>query len=345
MISKQLGIRQMWKYFVSSLSIVAVIELQTSAIAQERSQVINSAPRAVSICRALNPNIANIPYGKLARVQNEQNFEEAVVFDRNYKDPLAQFLNGLTDQNQRNRKLFFTAWFADNILFNVYREEPRLKTWTMVRGYGESFEYGTGEEFSYYLRVNQSRYAIAAKAAEEQCIYGVESLLWKSGHPIALVLSDEAKQALSTSTQADKIAIGYTHQAGNTSTETEFDIGYGTVEGWRRLDEIGARKSPNRLLSRGMPYVEARQLLINAGWKPIEGEGEIDHRTASRASAEHFEDFLEVQGCSGTGRAMCAFKFANADGSKNLRISTAGMYRESLSIYDWKVEPIDENDR
>ncbi len=73
----------------------------------------------------------------------------------------------------------------------------------------------------------------------------------------------------------------------------------------------------------GMPYQEAREVILSKGWLPVHAnraEEDIDYRLP------HFyydAGYIEVIDCSGTGMGYCAFQFQNGKGNY-LHITTKG---------------------
>ncbi len=105
------------------------------------------------------------------------------------------------------------------------------------------------------------------------------------------------------------------------------------------------------LLKQKMPYSEARELLINAGWQavaplsPARGnEIPILQRGDRFFGAMEYiiKDlgYNEVVDCSGTGLGLCRFEFAAADGRK-LVVSTASndpRADKPVVLYRWWIE-------
>jgi hypothetical protein len=85
-------------------------------------------------------------------------------------------------------------------------------------------------------------------------------------------------------------------------------------------------------LRQGMPYAEAREVLLNAGWQAQvfpnqEQDGVMTYLTEL--------GYTEVTACSGTGLGLCAFEFVDADGHK-LSVSTANNQRgEEPTLFRW----------
>ncbi len=69
-----------------------------------------------------------------------------------------------------------------------------------------------------------------------------------------------------------------------------------------------------------MPYTQARQTLLTAGWKPLEGHPHND--LSSNESTFRDRGFTELQFCRMSADSLC--RFAYVQGSFALWISTTG---------------------
>lgn len=91
------------------------------------------------------------------------------------------------------------------------------------------------------------------------------------------------------------------------------------------------------LLKQKMPYAQAREILIDAGWQAIEIP--IQQRGGQLFGATKYVvkelGYNEVVDCSGTGMGFCRFEFVTADGRK-LIVVTAGENR--LMLHRWWIE-------
>ena len=63
-----------------------------------------------------------------------------------------------------------------------------------------------------------------------------------------------------------------------------------------------------------IPYYEAREIILDNGWKPVQAER--DDLDAKYGTPHFYYDagYPEVTACSGTGMGYCAFKFYNEKG-------------------------------
>jgi hypothetical protein len=77
-----------------------------------------------------------------------------------------------------------------------------------------------------------------------------------------------------------------------------------------------------------LTYHEARKRLLSAGWQPFqtksvnEADSDLDI-SSGNGRAFWKKGYVEVEACSGTGVAPCAFLFQDAYGNR-LRVVTAG---------------------
>lgn len=79
---------------------------------------------------------------------------------------------------------------------------------------------------------------------------------------------------------------------------------------------------------KGSAYHRARKRLLAAGWRPLRTkprEVAADDPDISYGNGQLFwrRGYVEVESCSGTGVAACAFLFKDAYGNR-LRVTTAG---------------------
>jgi hypothetical protein len=90
-------------------------------------------------------------------------------------------------------------------------------------------------------------------------------------------------------------------------------------------------------LERNMPYSDAREMLMEAEWQPIEVTGrENPSETVTRLVDLGYG---EVVDCAGTGMGFCRFEFVNEAGKK-LAIVTVNNQAEGEGslLYRWWVE-------
>jgi hypothetical protein len=90
-------------------------------------------------------------------------------------------------------------------------------------------------------------------------------------------------------------------------------------------------------LRQQMPYAEAREIILNAGWQAIYipplQRGEMSG--LEQRMVEEF-GYGEVSECQGTGMGLCRFEFAAADG-RSLIVLT-GSNEAEPSLFRWWVD-------
>ncbi|MGB3493911.1 MAG: PASTA domain-containing protein [Elainellaceae cyanobacterium] len=94
-----------------------------------------------------------------------------------------------------------------------------------------------------------------------------------------------------------------------------------------------AQTMPN--LRQGMPYDQARQMILEAGWRPIEVN------RASRGELLGFDTYViddlgytEMTGCAATGLVPCTFEY-EGDGNTKLVVISTG---QILHLDEWWLE-------
>ena len=93
-------------------------------------------------------------------------------------------------------------------------------------------------------------------------------------------------------------------------------------------------------LKKGMQFLSARQLLINAKWLPInvhEGDNYEYIGTENELRDAHIK---EVENCA-TDRGFCIFNYKKSD--KCLRLVTQGEEIKDMHVYHWTYECPDGN--
>jgi hypothetical protein len=93
-----------------------------------------------------------------------------------------------------------------------------------------------------------------------------------------------------------------------------------------------ANKPQDLPLQKGMTYEEARQIILEQGWKP---NPNVKSNLRSPVVKAIFDrGYTEIEDCSGTGEAPCRYEFVNQNGEM-LYVVTAG--RDSL-VRNWWIE-------
>ena len=91
-------------------------------------------------------------------------------------------------------------------------------------------------------------------------------------------------------------------------------------------------KSQDLPLRKGMTYSEARQIILEQGWKPNPNVESNLESTVVKAIFDR--GYIEINDCSGTGEAPCRYEFVNQSGEL-LYVVTAG--RDSL-LKNWWID-------
>ncbi|NTW20513.1 MAG: hypothetical protein HGA42_13335 [Nostocales cyanobacterium W4_Combined_metabat2_030] len=91
-------------------------------------------------------------------------------------------------------------------------------------------------------------------------------------------------------------------------------------------------------LYQGMPYSEAREVILNSGWQFHYTSPYIrrDLRGLERRMVSE-RNYHEFENCSGTGRGFCTASFFNVYGG-NLTIITVNN-QQAPQLYDWSLSP------
>ncbi|BAY15675.1 hypothetical protein NIES21_14940 [Anabaenopsis circularis NIES-21] len=91
-------------------------------------------------------------------------------------------------------------------------------------------------------------------------------------------------------------------------------------------------------LKEGMPYQQARELVIQAGWRPnLQG----DAPNLRDASVKELYDFgyKEVKDCAGTGIGACLFEFTNQAGELlSISATIADRSNTERLVWRWSIE-------
>jgi hypothetical protein len=89
-------------------------------------------------------------------------------------------------------------------------------------------------------------------------------------------------------------------------------------------------------LRKGMPFIAARKLLIQKGWRPINvHEGENSRYMGGIDGTLIDADILEVESCA-MDKALCIFNYKK--GNKCIRVFTQGEEIKDIRVTHWKFE-------
>lgn len=96
--------------------------------------------------------------------------------------------------------------------------------------------------------------------------------------------------------------------------------------------------SPKKIpLQQGMPYKDARQILIQQQWQPsLHGQPNLRDRSVK----ELFDlGYKEIKDCSGTGEGPCRFEFINQQGELLVIVATTrGSENTKRFVRNWWIE-------
>ncbi len=99
-------------------------------------------------------------------------------------------------------------------------------------------------------------------------------------------------------------------------------------------------------LRQGMPYEQARQTLIDAGWQTIFNRFPLAATESQTRLIVNQKGWVELESCSGAGLGLCTFQFRDA-ANRILRVVTANNFPEPNSselnntVFRWFLEEED----
>jgi hypothetical protein len=117
------------------------------------------------------------------------------------------------------------------------------------------------------------------------------------------------------------------------------------VDSHRKNPPINSEKSATAGevvgIQQGMPYKEARKILLQQGWQanlPV-SNGQLPNLENAAIKVAFELGFEEIKDCSGTGLGLCRFEFINYKG-KQLVVSatTARSDKGELTVWRWFLE-------
>jgi hypothetical protein len=91
-------------------------------------------------------------------------------------------------------------------------------------------------------------------------------------------------------------------------------------------------------LRQEMPYAEARQILLDAGWQAILLSHNRELFTSSENHLIHELGYREFVACSGTGLGFCRAEFTTADQRKLVLITVNNSSEQEPILYRWGLE-------
>ena len=98
-------------------------------------------------------------------------------------------------------------------------------------------------------------------------------------------------------------------------------------------------------IKKGIPYKEARQILIQKGWQP--NLQDTPRNLRDRFVKELFDlGYEEIKDCSGTGEGPCRFEFINKKGEVLVVVATTmGSKNAERFVRNWWIEKKTDSDQ
>jgi hypothetical protein len=158
-------------------------------------------------------------YGKLLPVINISGDPAVVVTDRNYTSTVGGFVLSLLTKQENKTPEYFSIWSNNEILFQT-----------------ENLPHSMSKVF---IKINDQKFPLnfSYSGINSVCRYGNESVRWgyeTNGYE----LSEESKQTLRINSGKSNVKIVYHSESGNQAYATEFNIGDGTIQAWRKIDKF-----------------------------------------------------------------------------------------------------------
>ncbi len=201
--------------FFGSLSLTCRVNAQSSTTR------IDNTPKYPSIC-TFSQNKPGMIYGKLLGVINISGDPAVVVTDRNYTSTVGGFVLSLLTKQENKNPEYFSIWSNNEILFQT-ENLPHSMSKVFIKINDQKFPLNSYSQYSSYI--------------SQACRYGNESVGWKN-QTNGYELSEDIKQTLRITSGKSNVKIVYHSESGNQAYATEFDIGDGTIQAWRKIDKF-----------------------------------------------------------------------------------------------------------
>lgn len=199
--------------FFGSLSLIDRVNAQSS------TTTIDNTPKYPSICE-FSQNRRGMVYGKLLGVTNISGDPAVVVTDRNYTSTVGGFVLSLLTKQENKTPEYFSIWSNNEILFQT-----------------ENLPHSMNQVF---IKINDQKFPLKHSFTGQKydtCRYGNERVSWRH-ETHGYEISEEIKQTLRINSGKSNVKIVYHSESGNQAYATEFDIGDGTIQAWRRIDKF-----------------------------------------------------------------------------------------------------------
>jgi hypothetical protein len=203
--------------FFSSLSLTCRVDAQSS------TTTIDNTPKYPSLC-IFSKDTKGIAYGKPYKVIAQNGEKAIVVADLNYTNTFNDLALSLLTGEKSKHPEYFSIWSKNEILFQT-----------------ENLPHSMS---AVIIDIGNKRFLLE-RSYEEQawssaCRYGNETEKWRK-YTIGYRLPEDAIASLRNNSGKSNVKIIYVAEQGNKVHKTEFPIGDGTIQTWRKIDEFYSR--------------------------------------------------------------------------------------------------------
>jgi hypothetical protein len=224
MMSRLFTLSTSFLFFVCLIS----ISFSDKSIAQSTTRTTDITPKYPSICN-LNKNSPELHHGKPIGIINQRGEVVVVVADINYTNNFRTLLGDVSG-NKVETPVYFSLWSQRSIVLSS-RSTPHAMQ-------------------KIYIQVDNQRIPVEfASVTDHKCVYGNIEFYADNGHwrrhniiepnnTVRIMLSPEAQEVLRLTTKNSKVSIIYQGEGSNKLYETEFNIGDGTIQAWRKIDKF-----------------------------------------------------------------------------------------------------------
>jgi hypothetical protein len=215
-------------------SILSILIFLSALTSPAQTQVIRNnsyvnQPEYPSIC-SLNPNF-NLPYGKPIYVTGINGQTNVVILDKNYTNPTSNVISSILGASQNKKEyLYFSIFFSDGFLFDMFDKNQRNDRWQPQDVYASDYKF--------FLKIEGILFPLEKKGVAEICTYGKEKKYWYETYdyaPFIIYIPEYVREHLASVREGNRISIVFEKQVGNTIQSTETDIGYKTIENWKKV--------------------------------------------------------------------------------------------------------------
>ncbi|MBW4578672.1 MAG: hypothetical protein KME42_03745 [Tildeniella nuda ZEHNDER 1965/U140] len=111
----------------------------------------------------------------------------------------------------------------------------------------------------------------------------------------------------------------------------------GLTVGANLLPGITLAQEVPATLRQGMPYAQARKILLEAGWQAVEFSPNRERFSPMDYIINQL-GYNEVEDCSGTGMGYCRFSFADANGRKLAVVTVNNQRGQQPKLQRWWID-------